>query len=232
MDKTLHLLGLAYRGGHVQAGEDAAGEAAVRREARLLLLAEDAAGGVRRQAEYFAREGQCLLLEIPYDKAQLGSSCGRGSCALLAVTELGLAAAVVQRLRETDPQRYDRAAQRMELKRRRLQERREQKARREKAPAPQRPEKTVRPEPEPRRARRDEERPAAKAGRRPNQTREGQRSRSGAKAPGASGGKRPLSGRKTENRFSAGRFANSRPVHKGKGSPRPGNTGKSGGSGS
>lgn len=120
---VLSLLGLALRGGRLAVGEEPAALAAKAGQARLLLTASDAAGNALRRAEYLAEEGHCLHLTLPFSKAELGGALGRGSAAVAALTDLGLAAAVAERLAQLDPERYGEAAARMDLKRRRAAER-------------------------------------------------------------------------------------------------------------
>lgn len=100
MDSALGMIGLALRAGRLEAGEDPAGEACRERRCRLLLTASDAAENTLRRAERFVEEGQCLALALPYTKAELGGALGRGSCAVAAVTDLGLAQAIVEKLGE------------------------------------------------------------------------------------------------------------------------------------
>ena len=93
-ENTLRLVGLALRAGRLEAGEDAAAEACQYRRARLVLLAADAAEGTASRALRAAGECGCVSLETPWSKAELGAALGRGSCAVAAVTDLGLAQAV------------------------------------------------------------------------------------------------------------------------------------------
>ena len=120
----LSLLGLALRGGRLAVGEEPAALAAKSGQARLLLAASDAAGNTLRRAEHLAQEGHCLWLVLPFSKAELGGALGRGSAAIAALTDLGLAAAVTERLAAQDPARYAEAAAMLDLKRRRAKERR------------------------------------------------------------------------------------------------------------
>ena len=92
-NNVLSLLGLALRGGRLAVGEEPAALAAKAGQARLLLTASDAAGNTLRRAEHLAEEGHCLHLTLPFDKAELGGALGRGSAAIAALTDLGLAAA-------------------------------------------------------------------------------------------------------------------------------------------
>lgn len=122
-NNILSLLGLALRGGRLAVGEEPTALAAKAGQARLILLASDAAGNTLRRAEHLAREGHCLRLALPFSKAELGGALGRGSAAVAALTDTGLAAAVTERLALLEPERYGEIAARMDLKRRRAKER-------------------------------------------------------------------------------------------------------------
>ena len=200
-EHILSMIGLAKKAGQVAIGEEPVGSAARAKDARVILVAQDAAAGSVRRAMSFGQTGACLCLTVPFDKDQLGRALGRTSCAMAAITDIGFAEAIVKKLAALDPERYAPAAldperyapaaQRLEIKARRAAQRRAEQAQHEKnlrrgkkkaapvqaAPAPQAPQK---PEKSARRPRRPGQRPQ---------------------------GERP-------------RFAGSRPVHKGKGSPK------------
>ena len=78
------------------------GAAARAGHARLLVLAADAAGNTLRRCSHFAQAGQAPLLQCPFTKAELGLATGRGSCAMLAFTDAGLAAAFASKLAARD----------------------------------------------------------------------------------------------------------------------------------
>ena len=128
MDNTLRMIGLALKAGRLEPGEDPAGDACQGKRCRLLLAARDAAEGSRRRAARFAEEGQCLLAELPYSKAELGEALGRSSCALAAVTDLGLAQAIAGKLAQADPEKYGGMAERLRVKAERAAQRREKTA--------------------------------------------------------------------------------------------------------
>ena len=123
-NNILSLLGLALRGGRLVMGEEPVEAVARARDARVLLLASDAADNTRRRVEHFAQAGQCLWLRVPFTKAELGRQFGRTSVAVAAVTDVGLASAVVNKLAALDPEAYGEAAERLELKAKRAAERR------------------------------------------------------------------------------------------------------------
>ena len=192
----LSLLGLALRGGNLAVGEEPVDAVARARDARVLLLASDAAAGTRRRCEHFAAAGDCLWLPIPFTKAELGRAVGRTSMAIVAVTDIGLANAVVRRLAELDPVRYDEAAAKMELKAQRAAERKAEQAAHEKnlrwgkrrAPAEAEPPKA----------------PAKAQAAPPEKPRRS----------------RPPRGQRPKPKGKTDRYAHSRPVKKGKGSFR------------
>jgi len=128
MDNTLSMIGLALRAGRLEPGEEPAGDACRERRCRLLLTASDAADNTLRKAEHFAELGQCLTVSLPCSKAELGAALGRGTCALAAVTDLGLAQAIVGKLAQTDPERYGSTAEKLRIKAERAAQRREKKS--------------------------------------------------------------------------------------------------------
>ena len=111
-NNILSLLGLALRGGRLVMGEVPVEAVARARDARVLLLASDAADNTRRRVEHFAEAGACLWLRVPFTKAEMGRQFGRTSVAVAAVTDVGLASAVVNKLAQLDPQTYGDAAER------------------------------------------------------------------------------------------------------------------------
>ena len=90
MDNVLHLLGIARKAGRVEVGEEPVGASARARQARLILVASDAADNSARRA--------------------LGGTVGRASCAMLALTDVGLAAALLARLAAGAPETYGAAS--------------------------------------------------------------------------------------------------------------------------
>ena len=124
MDKLLNLIGLAKKAGKLEAGEEPVGAAARARHARLILIASDAADNTRRRAKHFGDAGECICLEIPASKDELGRALGRTSCAMAALTDVGFAEAVAKKLAEADEAHYGEAARRLAIKAQRAAERR------------------------------------------------------------------------------------------------------------
>lgn len=218
-DQILSLLGLCKKGGMLVIGEEPVEAVARARDARVLLLAEDAADNTLRRVRHFAEAGDCLWLRLPYTKEELGRALGRTSCALLAITDIGFAANFVRRLAERDPVRYDEAAEKLALKAKRAAERRAEqlaheknirtgKVRKKKAEPPAEPEKPGK-----------REAPAKPAGRGGAAAERGERPRGqgGKSGPRTGGHDRD---RRRRSVHPADRFRGSRPVKKGKGSPK------------
>lgn len=102
MNKALNLLGLARKAGLAELGEEPVGAAARAGKAYLILVASDASDHSWRRAKSFAAgtEQQCLRLKE--SKEELGTAVGRTSLAMGAVTDPGMALAVVKALEDVD----------------------------------------------------------------------------------------------------------------------------------
>lgn len=111
MDSVLHLLGIARKAGRVEVGEEPVGAAARARQAKLILTACDGADNSLRRAVHFAEIGKAPHLPTPYTKGGLGGAVGRSACTMLALTDVGLAAAIAAKLADADPEGCSAAAQ-------------------------------------------------------------------------------------------------------------------------
>ena len=97
MDSMTSLLGLALRAGRLAVGEEPVGAACRAHKAYLLLLACDAADNTIRRAHQFTQAVKTITLPLPLDKTALGACLGRKSCAMVALTDVGLAASVAEK---------------------------------------------------------------------------------------------------------------------------------------
>ena len=132
LDNTLHLLGIAQKAGRLEVGEEPVGAAARARQARVILLACDAAANTARRAGHFGEAGNVLWLTVPYTKSELGGAVGRASCAMLALTDAGLAASLVKKLAAADPERYGPAYEQLGKKAEKVLRRQQEQRRHEK----------------------------------------------------------------------------------------------------
>jgi len=132
VNNILSMLGLAKKAGRLEIGEEPVGAAARARDARLILLASDAADNTLRRARHFADAGACLLTQIPATKDELGSAVGRTSCAMLAITDIGFADAVAKKLAALDEAKYGALSEKLSVKAARAAERKKEQARHDK----------------------------------------------------------------------------------------------------
>lgn len=143
MDNSLAgLLGIARKAGKLELGEEGVSAAAKAHRARAILLAADAGERTCRHAQGMVT-GNCPLLPVPLTKAELGAAAGRGPCAVLALTDVGLANAAAKKLEGLDPevrQHLEHKAAKT-LRRRRETRQREREAQHSKPWAPPSPEK-------------------------------------------------------------------------------------------
>lgn len=199
MNKVLGLLGLAKKAGQLEVGEEPTGAAARAKDARLLLIASDAADNSYRRLRHFADAGACLYAKLPCTKDELGSALGRTSCAMVAVTDVGFATAIAEKLAEDDAAQYGEIAEKLRIKAQRAAERRKEMEQHE---------KNVRTGKKKAAPKEKEEKSAAKTQRKPKASprrAETQKEREKRRRVG-------------EKREKAKRFEDARPVKKGKGS--------------
>ena len=115
-DPILHLLGLARKAARLEIGEEPVGAVCRARQAKLVLVAGDAAPNTFRRAAHFGEAGNVLWLSLPQTKEELGFALGRGSVAMLALTDIGFASTIVKKLAAADPEKYGAAAACLDVK--------------------------------------------------------------------------------------------------------------------
>ena len=126
------LIGLSRKAGKLELGEEPVTVAANGHKARLILLAADAAENTVRRARNLGERGNCPVLVTGLTKTQLGGAAGRSACALLAFTDVGLAAAAATRLSPGTPE-YAEVAERLSHKAAKTDRRRKAQREKEKA---------------------------------------------------------------------------------------------------
>ncbi len=112
----LNMVGLAKKAGKLEVGEEPVGAAARGGQAKLIIVAADAADNTSRRASHFADAGRVKCLCVPFTKAEMGTVLGRSSCAMAAFTDFGFAAALVNKLAAMDPEQYGEAAAQLDTK--------------------------------------------------------------------------------------------------------------------
>ncbi len=96
-DKVLNLIGLAQKSGKIMSGESGTEKAVKSGRAVLVILAEDASGNTKKKFQDMCRFYK-VPLRIHAAKDYLGHAMGKESRASLAVTDDGLAQAIMKKM--------------------------------------------------------------------------------------------------------------------------------------
>ena len=131
-DPILHLLGLAKKAGKLELGEEPVGALCRAHHARLVLLADNAAPNTYRRAAHFGEAGNVLCVPLPHSKEELGFYFGRGTAAIMALSDAGLAASIMEKLAAMNPDRYAPAAAQLRVKADKMLQRQREKRQHEK----------------------------------------------------------------------------------------------------
>ena len=98
MDKAYNFLGLCKKAGALLTGEDGVGGAARSGKAALIMTASDTAANTGKKARNLAEFSGAEHIRLPYDKDSLGELLNKNVCAIMAVTDMGLAIAFAEKL--------------------------------------------------------------------------------------------------------------------------------------
>ncbi|MCD8144796.1 MAG: ribosomal L7Ae/L30e/S12e/Gadd45 family protein [Oscillospiraceae bacterium] len=132
MSNILNLVSLTRKAGKLEVGEEPTAAAARSRQAKLILVAQDAADNTYRRVRHLGDSGNVTWVSVPYTKAQLGHAIGRGETAVMAVMDIGLAAAIVRGLAQDDPEKFAIPLERLTVKNEKAQRRLREKRQHEK----------------------------------------------------------------------------------------------------
>ena len=97
-DPFLGMLGLARRAGKLAFGDELVRESCTDKKARCVFVAADAGMSTAKKAAFYAESANVPLVTLPHGKDVLGAAIGKNGCAVCAVTDIGLAAAALQKL--------------------------------------------------------------------------------------------------------------------------------------
>lgn len=131
-EPILRLLGLARKAGRLAVGEEPVGAACRAHQARLILVADNAAPNTFRRSAHFGEMGGALCLSLPCTKEELGLSLGRSTCAMAALTDVGLASSLCAKLAALDAERYGDLAAQLDVKAQKALQRQAEQRRHEK----------------------------------------------------------------------------------------------------
>ena len=103
MDKALSFLGMCKKAGKLLTGEDGVSGAARNGEAALIMTASDTASNTTKKALNLSEWGRAPHVRLPWDKDTLGELLDKRVCAILALTDKGMALAFAEKLAAQDP---------------------------------------------------------------------------------------------------------------------------------
>ena len=182
-DPVLRMLGLARRAGKLAYGDELVREVCFGHKARCVFLAADAGASTAKKGAFYADKANVPCVQLPHGKTELGTSVGKSGCAIVAVTDIGLAASAVEKL-ASEHEEYAETAKLLSEKNARIQSRKGIKKHKEKPETaeekPAEPEKRAdaRPKPAAKRPYRKpdgEKRPFRKDGDRPYRKPDGEK---------------------------------------------------------
>ena len=104
MDKALNYLALGKKARLIELGEEPVGAAARALHARLVVVASDASDHTWRRAKSFVAGTHQQCIRLSYTKDEMGFAVGRQALAIAAVTDAGMALAMVEALGQ--PEKY------------------------------------------------------------------------------------------------------------------------------
>ena len=127
MNRVINYLGIARKAGKLATGEEAVRTASKTGRAKLVLLANDAAPNAVRRAQSFTDGKKSILLTVPLTKVELAHAVGNAMCAMAAVTDAGLAAAVANALKtDSDNEEYREASEKLSARSAKVMRRRKE----------------------------------------------------------------------------------------------------------
>ncbi|MBE6959320.1 MAG: 50S ribosomal protein L7 [Ruminococcaceae bacterium] len=121
MDKALNYLALARKAGKAELGEEPVGAAARAQHAHLIIVASDASDHTWRRAKSFAAGTKQQCVRMPYSKDDMGFAIGRQALAIAAITDVGMALAMVEALGQ--PEQHKAVIEVLTEKQKRLRQR-------------------------------------------------------------------------------------------------------------
>ena len=201
-DPVLRMLGLARRAGKLAYGDELVREVCFAHKARCVFLAGDAGASTAKKGAFYADKANVPCVQLPHGKIELGTAVGKSGCAIVAVTDIGLASSAVEKL-ASEHEEYAETAKLLSEKNARIQSRKGIKKQKNKAETetekPAEPEKRTENRPKPaakRPYRKDGERPFRRAdGEKRPYRKDGERSfrkADGEKRPYRKDGERPF----------------------------------------
>ena len=94
---VLGMLGLSRRAGRLACGEDAVAAMVAEGKCRAIFIARDIGDATRRKV--MRHDERVPVMELPCDRETLGGAIGVQGCAVCAVSDIGMANALADKIR-------------------------------------------------------------------------------------------------------------------------------------
>lgn len=95
---ALTFIGLAKKAGKVESGDESVSIVSRAGKAKLIITARDAGRSTAVRAEASARYAKCPVAPVPFTKEELGEALGRDAVSVAAITDIGFAHALIEKL--------------------------------------------------------------------------------------------------------------------------------------
>lgn len=106
-DESTKFFGLIRRAGKLEVGDMAVTSALQSRKVKAVLMASDSGGSTKKKIESVSSEDHIPVVITPWGKKVFSHAIGRDNVAVVGITDLGFAAAMLQKLSEEHPDRQD-----------------------------------------------------------------------------------------------------------------------------
>lgn len=106
-EESTKFFGLIRRAGKLEVGDMAVTSALHNRKAKAVLMASDSGGNTIKKIESVSSEHHIPVVITPWKKEVFSHAIGRDNVAVVGITDLGFAAAMLQKLSEEYPDRQD-----------------------------------------------------------------------------------------------------------------------------
>lgn len=100
MSNSLNYLGIARKANKLEIGEDFTAVAARTKKARIIVVASDASDNAKRKAANFSQTNNIPIVELKYTRQELGTVLDKAFPAMAAITDIGIASAFINKLKE------------------------------------------------------------------------------------------------------------------------------------
>lgn len=129
----LGTISICKKASKIECGADVVRTSIEDNRARLILYSNDCSPKTLKPIEGLAKTRGVVVLKTPHTSQELGTACGKAMCAVLAITDIGLAVSIGKKLADSSKENEE-ASKTLDLKLKRKIERGNNKTPRAKKP--------------------------------------------------------------------------------------------------